>query len=365
MTIKRKILSFTDFKKGKDSLEKPAKHAIKESNVSEEGKPGDSWIVFNKTDGFYASPETFTREEAEKFVEDFPKRFEKQGYYLTGNRERIKPEEVVLDIQPADEADSEDLDDTEEPEPFESETMHIKPVSRDEMIVKLNKRFPNIWTKKSEDFSKEYPNTGIWTGAEHSTFIDAAKKIEAFDTSGDGGKNYVDEVHKTLNNFLTMNGWYAESYDAGTFFLWPVDGGIVKEKLTDDAQDFISKKIKLLVKEGRPMKQAQAMAYSYAKKEGYDVPENESLNTIVRFENFQITNEKIMTAEDLTVGSLYKVFDTEKNGALVYSAAKFIGTDAKGNKFALMNRPNEDEVYITDAEMKHYMLTPSSFVKKK
>ncbi len=95
--------------------------------------------------------------------------------------------------------------------------------SRDEMIVLLNKKFPNIWTKKSEDFYNDpKENRGIWTGGEGSTFVDAAKKKEAFNIHGNDPKNYIDEVHKNLYKFLEEHGWYTESYDAGTFFFYPI-----------------------------------------------------------------------------------------------------------------------------------------------
>jgi hypothetical protein len=58
-----------------------------------------SFLVFNKTDGIYASPNEFTKEEAEQFIKNFPKRFEFQGYYLTSNQERINPNLVELEIQ--------------------------------------------------------------------------------------------------------------------------------------------------------------------------------------------------------------------------------------------------------------------------
>lgn len=46
------------------------------------------------------------------------------------------------------------------------------------------------------------------------------------------------------------------------------------KKMTDEAQEFISKKIEYLMEEeGMPQDQAIAVAYSYAKEEGYDVPE--------------------------------------------------------------------------------------------
>ena len=55
------------------------------------------YIVMNRTDGFSASPEVMTSDEADRFIEDFPKRYKAQGYYLTSNRERIDPMDVRLE----------------------------------------------------------------------------------------------------------------------------------------------------------------------------------------------------------------------------------------------------------------------------
>jgi hypothetical protein len=51
------------------------------------------------------------------------------------------------------------------------------------------------------------------------------------------------------------------------------------EKLSKDARDFISHKISKLHDEGYKGDQAVAIAYSYARKAGYDVPKNESEDT--------------------------------------------------------------------------------------
>lgn len=55
-------------------------------------------VVFNATDGVFATPETFTPEEAKQFVEDFPKRYERQGYYRTANGNKLDPTLVKLVI---------------------------------------------------------------------------------------------------------------------------------------------------------------------------------------------------------------------------------------------------------------------------
>jgi len=95
---------------------------------------------------------------------------------------------------------------------------------------------------------------------------------------------------------------------------------------------------------------------------------------ILRFENFfmneseriEKTNEllaKDMETPELKQGSVYKVFDKEKNGALVYSAARFDGLEKEGNKFTLVNKPKEIVVFIKPEEMKHLVLTPGFFKK--
>jgi hypothetical protein len=46
---------------------------------------------------------------------------------------------------------------------------------------------------------------------------------------------------------------------------------MAKGKLSKKAQSYISRKIKKLIKEGYPQKQAVAIAYSYAKKRRFRV----------------------------------------------------------------------------------------------
>ncbi len=63
------------------------------------------YIVFNNTDGIPASCDchgdgSMTKEEAEKFVKEFPLRYERQGYYRTNTWEKIRPEDVKLEIRP-------------------------------------------------------------------------------------------------------------------------------------------------------------------------------------------------------------------------------------------------------------------------
>ncbi len=62
----------------------------------------EMYTVMNVTDGVPASPEVFTEEKADKFIQEFPKRFQGQGYYLTSNKERIDPSDVKLEKVPVE-----------------------------------------------------------------------------------------------------------------------------------------------------------------------------------------------------------------------------------------------------------------------
>jgi len=70
------------------------------------------YIVMNNTDGFSASPDPMNKKDAKKFIKDFPKRFEAQGYYRTGRGEKIDPKDVQLEMieyTPDDEDDEGDI----------------------------------------------------------------------------------------------------------------------------------------------------------------------------------------------------------------------------------------------------------------
>lgn len=59
----------------------------------------DSYVVMNLTDGIIATP-ILSRNEAVTFLEHFSKKFQGQGYYLTADGTKIKPQDVRLEIQP-------------------------------------------------------------------------------------------------------------------------------------------------------------------------------------------------------------------------------------------------------------------------
>lgn len=66
---------------------------------TEEEEPG--YTVFNYTDGFFASPDTFkTPKAAKEFIVNFRNQYRKQGYYSTSDRTRISPDEIELEVLP-------------------------------------------------------------------------------------------------------------------------------------------------------------------------------------------------------------------------------------------------------------------------
>jgi len=56
------------------------------------------YLVYNKTDGVLAHSDAMTLDEATAFVQAFAHRYARQGYYLTAQRERIRPEDAALTI---------------------------------------------------------------------------------------------------------------------------------------------------------------------------------------------------------------------------------------------------------------------------
>lgn len=62
---------------------------------------GERFMVLNRTDGVFVHPVAVTLSSALRLVRQFPRRFERQGYYLTAAGKRIRPQDVSLSIVPA------------------------------------------------------------------------------------------------------------------------------------------------------------------------------------------------------------------------------------------------------------------------
>ena len=67
---------------------------------------GQKYLIFNATDGVYASPEEHTKESGLKMIQEFRDAIEDhQGYYLTHRMERIPVQDVKFTFQPIENQD--------------------------------------------------------------------------------------------------------------------------------------------------------------------------------------------------------------------------------------------------------------------
>ena len=87
--------------------------------------------------------------------------------------------------------------------------------SRERLLKILRDKYPDAWFKKGENFDSEYEGS-IWTG--EGSMDDG---IPLFDVYGPSSL-YELGVYKELADLLDKHGWYAEQYDAGTFFLYKI-----------------------------------------------------------------------------------------------------------------------------------------------
>ena len=99
-------------------------------------------------------------------------------------------------------------------------------VSKEQMMKMLIQKFPKMWVKDGNDF--EEGHGGIWTGEGSDIDVpinlpdesEELFEIPLFDYYGEE-PTYIMGVHHELEDFLTENGWMAEAYDGGTYFLYP------------------------------------------------------------------------------------------------------------------------------------------------
>jgi len=79
------------------------------------------------------------------------------------------------------------------------------------------------------------------------------------------------------------------------------------EKMSDKAKDFIDNKIKFLIdKEGKKQKQAIAIAYSMAKKKGFDVPNKKHETKVAGINEVKFTDELVSDIKNLLDTKNYK-----------------------------------------------------------
>ena len=110
-----------------------------------------------------------------------------------------------------------------------------KPISRNKLTKEIEKAFPKVWLKTTEEFGTS--KGGLWTG--EGSVIEGsftweegtewAGQVEKFSTAVFNFYSYdVDPkeetwimgVHKDFHKFLEDRGWFAEAQDGGTYMIW-------------------------------------------------------------------------------------------------------------------------------------------------
>lgn len=88
-----------------------------------------------------------------------------------------------------------------------------KPMVRGHFINRLNRLFPEIRARESEEFCGM--KRGIWLGGSESYHSDGERFFNYWAMSPEG------YIHKDLRKECADALWYEEPHDAGTLFLWP------------------------------------------------------------------------------------------------------------------------------------------------
>lgn len=93
--------------------------------------------------------------------------------------------------------------------------MTTKTLSRDKLIKELKVEFPDGWFKTSEEFDGK--ENAVWSG--EGWGIDG---LPAFDYYAMSHELFPLGVNHKLVAFLEKRGWFAECYDAGTYFFYKI-----------------------------------------------------------------------------------------------------------------------------------------------
>jgi hypothetical protein len=95
-------------------------------------------------------------------------------------------------------------------------------ITRDHMMSKLERAYPNMFMRTTEEFYGEGQNNGgIWLCGEGDDCDRNGKQLFDYYSFCDNGYEFGVVTH--LSVFLNRNGWRAEWNDAGTIMLWMND----------------------------------------------------------------------------------------------------------------------------------------------
>ena len=92
-------------------------------------------------------------------------------------------------------------------------------MNREELIAELQKRYPNMMFRTTEEFNSS--KGGVWTSGEDGQ-LHAGLPLFDYYTQDGGEKNYIFGVNKFLHNWLEEQGWYCEWNDPGTVMIWEI-----------------------------------------------------------------------------------------------------------------------------------------------
>lgn len=92
-------------------------------------------------------------------------------------------------------------------------------LSREELVLLLVGKFPELNCMRTEDFFSDGTEGGIWLSGEDGITDKKGKLL--FDYYNNGGP-YTFGVINHFCEFIEKYGWYAEWYDAGTLMLYQV-----------------------------------------------------------------------------------------------------------------------------------------------
>jgi len=97
--------------------------------------------------------------------------------------------------------------------------MEKEKVTASELIVEINKIYPNLNMRLSEDFNGN--RGGVWVNGTEDGLVGKNNRL-LFDYYAEDSseKHYIFGCNKELHKQLEKHGWYAEWYDAGTMFFW-------------------------------------------------------------------------------------------------------------------------------------------------
>lgn len=159
--------------------------------------------------------------------------------------------------------------------------------------------------EKVEEEVKEVDTSNLLNEVEKLSDL----SIHFFDT--------VDDVIDMLNSFkeILEEEEVSEEVPELELALVPakkkVDLEKIAKKLTDEAQKFISQKIKKLMDEGYPQEQAIAIAYSMAKEKGFDVPEKKEASVKTAAKEEPVKYEELDELEKSTMKIVVEIKEEE------------------------------------------------------